>query len=67
MDIEYIINELIQENKSLRFELASLRAKKRFYDGLDAQMKEYQKPIQEQDFSNISPQALEALKNMRFE
>lgn len=67
MDVEKVIHELLDQNKQLRMELAMLTAQRKLQDEINRQMQESQKGVTPEVLAKLTPEAREALENMRFE
>jgi hypothetical protein len=64
LDVEAVINQLLDQNKELRLQLAMLTAQKKQQDDIERQMNESQRGITPEVLDSLSPAAREALMNM---
>ena len=69
IDVSLVVNNLLEENKRLRLELATLKAYEKQQESVKKQdaQSDILELINEEDRNKISPKALEALQKMKFE
>jgi len=69
IDVSLVVNNLLEENKRLRLELATLKAYEKQQESTKKQdaQSDILELINEEDRDKISPKALEALQKMKFE